>query len=209
MAVTARSRAARIVRVGGGAAAAVLAIAGSAYAVVSTLPPPRAGDRTAVRVLELLERTRGTGATMTVGGRDLSVRCSPLRSRRHLLRLSDGTRLVLSGTRVSRLAPRRGLAAARTVDPETIAAEAGLAGSHAFYATQLVARLRHGSPLVRPTSVGSRAAYRIRLSHARPHVDLYVDRATLRPLAATYRSRTLTGRSVLAPSVPGRPANGC
>lgn len=209
MAVSVRSRAARIVRVAGGAAAAVLAIAASAYAVVSTLPAPRAGDRIAVRVLELLERTRGTGATMTVGGRELSVRCSRLPARRHLLRLSDGTRLVLSGTRVRRLVPRRSLAGLRAVDPETVAAEAALAGSHAFYATQVAARLRHGSPHVRRTSVGSRAAYRIRLSHARPHVDLYVDRATLRPLAATYRSRTLTGRSVLAGSVAGRPRNGC
>jgi len=193
----------RVVRVAGVATVAVCVVASAAYGLVSTLPAPTHGDRVAVRVLDRLQSTRGRGGVMQIGGLTERVSCERLRGGRHLVDLDDGTRLVLSGTHARRLGERmRGrVLASVTRLPSLTSAEADLSGSHALYATQLASQLAHGRTiLVGSTVVRGRPAYRLRLTHARPLLELLVARGSLTPLVAVYRSATVSGRTVLGPS---------
>ena len=178
-------------------------MAGGAYALVSTLPAPQPDDRLGVRILDRLEHARGTGAVVDLGGRRVHVRCRKLPPYRRLLTYADGTRLALSGTRVRRLpSAGRQLETARARYPDLIAAQADLAGSYSLYSILLAQRLAHGRPIVAGlTRVRGQGAYRIHLGRDRPEVQLIVDRRTLRPLAATYSSATLSGRSILGAPV--------
>ena len=202
MAVT-RHGPARAARVAGVALAGTCAVAGGAYALVSTLPAPQPDDRLGVRILDRLEHARGTGAVVDLGGRRVRVRCRKLPPYRRLLTYADGTRLALSGTRVRRLpSAGRQLETARARYPDLIAAQADLAGSYSLYSILLAQRLAHGRPIVAGlTRVRGLRAYRIHLGRDRPEVQLIVDRRTLRPLAATYSSATLSGRSILGAPV--------
>jgi len=190
-------------RIGAAALAGTCAVAGSAYALVSTLPAPQPDDRLGVRILDRLEHSRGTGAVVDLGGRRVHVRCRKLPPYRRLLTYADGTRLALSGTHVHRLpSPGRQLETARSRYPDLIAAQADLAGSYSLYSILLAQRLAHGRTIVAGlTRVRGLPAYRIHLGQDRPEVQLIVDRRTLRPLAATYRSATLSGRSILGAPV--------
>ena len=202
MAVTRRD-VARAGRVGAVGVAGTFAVAGGAYALVSTLPAPRPDDRLGVRILDRLEHARGTGAVVDLAGRRVHVRCRKLPPYRRLLSYADGTRLALSGTHVHRLpSSGRQLESARARYPDLIAAQADLAGSYSLYSILLAQRLAHRRPIVAGlTRERGLPAYRIHLGRDRPEVQLIVDRRTLRPLAATYRSATLSGRSVLGAPV--------
>lgn len=189
-----------------GALAGTLTVAGAAYGLVSTLPSPRPGDRLGVRVLDRLEHARGSGSVIELAGDRVPVRCRRLPPYEHLLVFGDGTRLVLSGTRVRPLPVRgRRLESARSRYPDLLAAQADLAGSYSLYSRLLAQRLARGRQVVVGRArVHGRPALRIRLGRDRPAVELLVDRRTLRPLAATYSSATLSARSVLTPPVGRR-----
>jgi len=202
VAVTGRDLA-RGARIGAAALAGTCAVACSAYALVSTLPAPQPDDRLGVRILDRLEHSRGTGAVVDLGGRRVHVRCRKLPPYRRLLTYADGTRLALSGTHVHRLpSSGRQLETARSRYPDLLAAQADLAGSYSLYSILLAQRLAHGRAIVAGLArVRGLPAYRIHLGQDRPEVQLIVDRRTLRPLAATYRSATLSGRSILGAPV--------
>lgn len=180
----------------------ICAIAAVAFALVGMLPSPSAADRVAVRVLDRLDSTHGRGGQMVLAGRRIGVSCRRLRDARHLISLSDGTKLILAGThvrvRLAESSPR--MLAAVTHPSEMAAAEADLSGSHTLYVKQLTALLAHGHPTVAPAMVRGEEAYRIRLTRDRPVVDLYVAQATLRPLEVAFRSSALAGVTWLSRS---------
>lgn len=194
----------RFVRIVGGAALTLCAVAGVGYSLVSALPAPSAGDRVAVRVLDRLQSTRGRGGAMEIAGTTAQVRCRRLGGGRHLVTVGEGTRLLLSGTRVREVAQSsrlRLLASAQRQSPELTSAEADLSGSHELYAIQLAGQLSHGrTVVVGSTVVRGTPAYRLRLTRAQPSLELLVARRSLKPLVAVYRSASLSGRTVLGPS---------
>ena len=201
MAVTTVARAAT------GLAAIVLA----AYALVAMLPAPREDERLALRVLQFLDEHRGSGAVMTLGDDVVTASCRKLPPWRSLVTLTDGSRLVLAGTRVGVPTPRgRSLESAQPVDGERRAAQADLAGSYGLYALELRSRLVHRRPMLAGTTrVGDTPTYVIRLGRDRPRVELLVHRTSLVPVAARYVSARLDGTSRLAAPVDGRGGRGC
>jgi len=163
------------------------------------------GEKIALRVLAELRRTRGVHAVMDVDGRRLLSTCHGFMGR-DLLELSDGTRLVIVGIHAYRtLAPqaspivavsaRRELFVVRRA-PGLVSAQAAIAGSHSFWARILAVRLEQARVDVRDVLFRARPAYDIRLS-SRPLLELIVDRRTLQPLAAVYRSRAVEASSLL------------
>jgi hypothetical protein len=85
------------------------------------------------------------------------------------------------------------------------AAAADLGGSHFLYVVELAGSIVRGRDVVTGTTiVDGRALYRIRLGRARPLVELLVDRETLRPVIAHYRSQRLEGWSRLDNTAPRR-----
>ena len=187
------------------------AIVAAAYGLVATLPAPRDDERLALRVLEYLDEHRGSGALIALEDDVLTASCRKLPPWRSLVKLSDGSRLVLAGTRVH-AQPQRGrrLESAQVVDPEQRAAQADLAGSYALYALELRSRLVHRRPMVSGvTRLGDTPAYVIRLGRDRPRVELLVHRVSLEPVAARYVSARLTGTSRLSSPIAGRAGRGC
>src|SRR5262249_39763603 len=81
------------------------------------------------------------------------------------------------------------------------AAEATLVGSHDLYSRELTATLLAGHVAVRETRLGARRVYALRLGDGSPLVELFVERATLRPVGARYVSRTSSGASELIPAI--------
>lgn len=202
----------RLLRVAGGALLGACAITAAAYGIVSTLPAPSVGDRIGVRLLDRLDTTRGTGGVMQLAGVTRRVTCKRLPRYRHLVQLDDGTKLILSGTHVHEVAePARERRLATIVDvPGLAAAEADLSGSYTLYATQLAVQLEHGREVLAGAArVNGREAYRIRLTRALPQADLLVDRETLQPLVATFRSAAVSGRTLLGPSTGLYRWHGC
>jgi hypothetical protein len=190
-----------VIRVFGGAALGLSAIVLTGFGVVSTLPQPSHGDRIAVRALVVLQQHRGRGGVMQLAGVRLHVTCKRLPPYRQLIALDDGSRLVLSATHVRQVREplRTRMLAVTENRPELVSAEADLAGSYALYAAQLTQRLAGGLPvLAGTTAVGGTPAYRLILGRGHPRVELLVDRQSLVPLAATYRSASLQGRTTLA-----------
>lgn len=173
------------------------------------LRTPSAADRIAARVLGELERTRGVRAVLDVDGRRLLATCHSYLGR-DLVQLSDGTQLVVVGVHAFRTLPPRGslidavsdrrqLFVARGSAGNTVSAQAAIAGSHSFWARVLGVRLEQANVQVRVTRYRGRAAYEVRLNK-RPLLELVVDRATLRPVAAFYRSRAFDASSRLIAS---------
>jgi hypothetical protein len=189
---------------------------GASFGVLELgLKSPSAADKIALRVLAELRRTRGVHAVLDVGGRRLLSTCHSYLGR-DLLELSDGTRLVLVGVHAFRTLPphawlieavsnRRELFVVRS-GAGLVGAQAAIAGSHAFWARVLAVRLEQANVHVRATRFGSRRAYAVRLS-AEPLLELIVDRATLRPLAAVYHSGSVDASSRLMAS--HRAVHGC
>jgi len=189
---------------------------GASFGVLDLgLRSPSTGERIALRVLAELERTRGVRAVLDVDGRRLLSTCHSFMGR-DLLQLSDGTRLVLVGVHAYRTLPpggslieavsdRRELFLVRSTG-SLVSVQAAIAGSHAFWARLLAIRLEQADVHVWPVLFASRPAYELRLSH-RPLLELVVDRVTLRPLAALYRSRAVDGSSRLIAA--GHARGGC
>jgi hypothetical protein len=192
--------------------AAVCAIAGSSYALVSTLPKPTQSDRIAVHVMNRLVHARGTGGTMHLAGATLRVRCRKVSPLRQLVLLSDGTRLLISGPRIRRLAGSRvarSLAAVAT-HPALTAAEGDLSGSYVLYATELTSQLNHGRrTFAGTTRFRGRRVDRLRLTRSHPDAELLVDPVTYRPLAVRFHADGLRGSTVLAPPTGVHGRAGC
>jgi hypothetical protein len=184
---------------------APVAIGTAAFGLVSILPHPTRADRIAVRALNVLDREHGAGAVISLDGQRVIAACRRLPSRHSLVTLSDGVRLVLRGTDVGVLdAGPRFVASRAPLASAIVSAEADLAGSHTLYAKELIGRLVHRRPvLVGLTRFDGVAAYRLRLGRDRPRVELLVARRSLRPLAASYQSRWVSGTSRLRLGGPG------
>jgi hypothetical protein len=183
------------------------AIAAASFAVVRTLPQPTHGDRTGVRLLDVLENSRGVGSRIAIGGRSLVARCTPLTGRQNLISVSNGSSLVLAGSHIrASKPPEKGatseLASTPEQSPLLRAAIADLSGSYALYATELAIQLARGSRVIRKEIVhNGRPAYEIELGDELPRAALIVDRRTLRPLAALFESARLHGKALLEPPV--------
>ena len=200
------TRALRALAIGVVGAACVF---GVSFAVLELgLRSPSAGEKVALRVLAELRRTRGVHAVLDVDGERLLSTCHSYLGR-DLLELSNGSRLVLVGVHAYRTLPpggpvveavsdRRELFVVRTA-AGLVGAQAAIAGSHAYWARILAVRLEQANVHVRPVLFDSRAAYELQLS-SRPLLELIVDQATLRPVAAVYRSRAVDATSRLIPS---------
>ena len=194
-------------------------IGAAAFWVVSGLPQPTRGDRTGVRLLDVLETKRGEGSVISIAGRSLVARCEQLTARHNLVWLSDGSALVLAGSHVQESMPptvtargtaSRELASTRAASPLLRAAEADLAGSYAVYATELTIQLERGSRVIRKeTFHQGRPAYEVELGRELPRAGLIVDRETLQPLAATFESSSLDGRALLSPPVQLKETTAC
>jgi hypothetical protein len=172
------------------------------------LARPSAAERLAVSVVTELDRARDRGSVMTIGSRQLSAVCTRISRGIVRVRLGDGTEIVAMGTHVLetyRLGGRRALAL--RLAPDLAAAELVLAGSHALYARELIGQLTRRAVSTRVTAYEGRPAYALLLRARRPTVELVVDRMTLRPLAAVYRSHDLTASSRLL--VAPRRSKGC
>ena len=168
------------------------------------LRSPSAAERLALRVLALLERTQGHGAILRIDGLRLLASCRSY-SGRDLVVLTDGTRFLVVGTHVLQIRSRREPLSEEVSDRRRpfslrgraglVPVEADLAGSHALYARELAGRLEEGDVSARPALLDGRRVYELRLTRRRPVLELMLDRATLRPLAAVYRSSLRTGTS--------------
>jgi len=185
---------------------AVLA-AGSFAFVGAVLPRPSATDAIAVRILQKLETTRGARAHIRLGRRTFVSECRVLSRNRRGIFLDDGTRLFLHGSHFTVSSPsREWRTIARLESPEFPAAAADLGGSHFLYVVQLARSIVRGRHVVLGTiRFGGRETYRVRLSRGRPLVELLVDRMTLEPVAAHYRSARLEGWSRLYGVVRRKP----
>ena len=191
------------------AALATAAVVAASFGLVSALPQPTQGDRIAVRVLDYLERTPGRGSRISISGQTLLARCTSLAPRRKLITLSDGTRFVLSGSRIrSWRATTSSLAVAQIDSGLARAAIADLAGSYALYAAELSRPLAHGHDIVADEISGSSRRYRIILAR-RPYVELIVDGASLRPLSASFRSASVSAHASLLPPAQKRVRGSC
>lgn len=179
------------------------------------LKSPSAADKVALRVLAELQRTRGVHAVLDVDGRRVLSTCHSYLGR-DVLQLSDGTRLVVVGVHAFRTLPPGGALVDAVSDRRElfvvhtaaglVSAQAAVAGSHAFWARVLGARLEQADVHEHAILFEGRPAYELRLS-ASPVLDLIVDRATLRPVAAVYRSRAVDASSRLIAS--RHAARGC
>lgn len=167
---------------------------------------PAASDETAARLVHVLDTTRGSGAVIDFGSSSAVATCT--RSGPGAIRVRvAGTELIAAGPHVleTRSFDRLRELAVRPI-PDLAAAELNLAGSHALYARQLGGLLQRRSVVLTPARFDGRAAYGIVLRASRPRVSIVVDRKTLEPVAAAYRSDDLTATSRL---LPGRIARGC
>lgn len=141
---------------------------------------------------------------MTLAGDPLAARCRRLSRTQSLVSLSDGDTFVLRRARIRdwQTPPSR-RAVALSEPPILRAAKADLAGSYRLYASELMRQLEAGLRVSgRPVTAKGRPAYEIELAPTRPRVALLVDRRTLRPLAARFESRQLSGEAELAPPAP-------
>jgi hypothetical protein len=187
------------------AAAVVCAVAVGGFVVMRSLPQPTHADRVGVGVLRVLETHRGGGSRMHIGGRSLVARCRDLAGGRSLISLSDGTRFVLRGARVRRW--RASPLASDVTAPGVLrAAEADLAGSYRLYAHELTAQLERGE---RVGVARDGEAYALALDSSLPRAELVVNRETLRPVGARFRSRTLTAHASLRRPRPLQEAPTC
>ena len=190
-------------------ALATAAVVATSFGLVSALPQPTRGDRIAVRLLGYLERTVGRGSRISIGGQTLLARCTSLAPRRKLITLSDGTRFVLSGSRIRSWHPAASSLATTPIDSGLArAAVADLAGSYVLYAEELSRPLSNGHDIVADEVSGSTRTYRIILAR-RPRVELIVDDASLRPLSARFRSATVNARASLLPPAHRRARESC
>jgi hypothetical protein len=162
------------------------------------LARPTAAERIAARAVSILDHTRERGSVIEIGTRRVTSTCTVTRTGAARIQLDDGTVIVAKGTRVLetyRLGERRTLALHAAADLP--AAELVLSGSHALYARELVDRLAQRAVSPRPVEYRGRPAYALRLRSRPPAVELILDRRTLRPLAAEYRSADLRATSRL------------
>jgi hypothetical protein len=152
----------------------------------------------------VLREERGQGAVMLIDGVRYSASCRD-DGRTRVVTIDGRERLRIHGTRVfpvGRQATRMPASPADARTRELPAAKADLAGNYALYAAVLLRRMRWSPVRVRPDLYGTRPIYRVELDD-RPRVELFVDRRTLQPLAARYRSQRIDGASRLLARVPG------
>ena len=188
--------------------AIALVITGGAFALLAVgLPRPSEDERLALRVLAELRSPSGTrGAELRIGTARLVAHCRKVAPGRSVVTISDGTRLLVRGTRIkSFTGARSGRAltsrAASLERSELRSAQADLAGVRSLYAAQLRGRLLRGEDVyLGETTVAGVPAHRFRLGRDQPRLELLVGQGTLTPLAASYESRRLTGTSRLLPA---------
>jgi hypothetical protein len=185
------------------AAVAAVAVGGSALGLLLVgLPSPLRGDKLSVAVVHRLLGTRIQGAVIQLNGSVLHATCRPHRRGVSTIALSNGDRLTLKRTRFvvppARLAGRA-LQYLQPVPAGILArqsAEADLAGTHQLYLQELIGRLLRGDQVVEGTATfAGRPVYRIQLGNAKPRIELLVDRRTLKPVGARFRSAQLNGSS--------------
>ena len=191
------------------AALSTVAVLAASFGLVTALPQPTKDDRIAVRLLRYLEHTHGRGSRIWIDGRTLASRCTALSPRRKLITLSDGGRFVLRGSRIRVWYPgESSLATARPESGLTRAALADLAGSYALYAVELSRPLANGDDVIAADATGGTQTYQFILAR-RPQVELIVDRTSLRPLAARFRSATASGHATLLPPAENAGRGSC
>jgi hypothetical protein len=190
-----------------GAAVVAVAIAAAAFGVVSALPQPNRADRVGVGVLRVLESHRGGGSRMRIGGALLISHCRQLSGGRTLVSVSNGTAFVIRGDRIHAWLKHRASLASLRREPGLLhAAEADMSGSYRLYAHELTAQLESGEHV---RVVDSGAVYELVLASGSPRAELLVNRRTLRPVAATFASRRLSGRATLIRLRTARLHAGC
>jgi hypothetical protein len=190
-----------IVRVVGrvvGVAALTVALGAAAYGLLEVgVTHASADERLVARTLSVLQSTRGSGAVITLDGRRLVATCRARHIGNATVSLDDGTELHLWRTHVSRVATSSERELLVREPADLVSAEANLAGSHDLYSRELTATLLGGHVDVQATRLGSRSVYALRLGDGSPLVQLFVERASLLPVAARYVSSTSSGTSDL------------
>ena len=182
--------------------AIVLGVIGAAAYGLLALSLPRAsrGDLVVTGVLAQLDHPRGGGGVGRLDGTRFVASCRRAGPHTDIVRLHSGARLRLRGTRVIVARP------AHSGRLPLRGAAADLAGSYIRYRAQLVNRLLRTGALPVPTLLGATPAYELPLGEPGQDVALFVDRRTLKPLAALYRVRGVRGFSRL---LPARRGPGC
>jgi hypothetical protein len=178
------------------AAAIAAAVFGISVGVLEGgLVTPTSAERLALRELDALGKTWSRGALIRTGSVNDVVSCRRLSSGTFAVRV-EGRELRVSDVHVR---------ARPAATPEDVGA-AVLTGVHRLYSRLLTVRLANRDVDVRRLSFAGHPAYALRLSRGRPEAELVIDRRTLAPLGAIYRSRALTGSSRF---LPGRAGTGC
>ena len=181
-----------------GASLITAAIVAASYGLMAALPQPTAADRLAVRLLGYLEHTPGRGSEIWINGHRVLARCSSLSKSRKLITLSDGARFAIRRSHI-RLWHEAAKKPRRPDSALARAAIADLSGSNSLYAAELGPPLAAGDDMVEPIRESDRM-YRIVLSR-KPYVALDVDRVSLHPVSARFRSAGISAQaSLLAPA---------
>jgi hypothetical protein len=177
------------------------AVVAASYGLMAALPQPTAADRFAVRLLDYLEQTQGRGSRIWINGHRIDARCTALSKTRSLITLSDGAKFAIRRSRIRLW--HEGTTKPRRPDSNLArAAIADLSGSNSLLAAELGPPLLAGDDMVEPIRESDRT-YRIVLSR-KPFVSLDVDRVSLHPISARFRSARISARALLLPPARSR-----
>ncbi|MGZ4386601.1 MAG: hypothetical protein ACXVZO_06700 [Gaiellaceae bacterium] len=182
----------------------VLAVPAAAFALVLTLPRAPAAERIASDALGKVRKTSLVRSVETLPGQVLRASCRTLGHRRSLVTFSNGVRLRLENGHVTLLHPRR-------LPPQlrrSLDVEVALAGCPTTVARLLRRRLDRSVWEKGPTFLRLRTRgdlYVIRLSGARPLLELELSRTTLEAVGIVLRAGRLTASSRLVAESPRLP----
>jgi hypothetical protein len=195
-----RRRLSRVSQVVGMCLVLSCTLAAVGFGVLNVLPRPSQADRFGVAVLAKLGHERRTSAEVhLIGWRVVRTTCVRWHRRE---RLAAGTmQLTLDGSWIER---RSG--ALRYVPGNVVAGLADLAVCPGVVASDLQNRVLAGAlPRATRARWHGRLAYRLRVSHGRPVLFVYLSRNRLLPLGALFLGRRIRGWSVVrSGGAPGR-----
>lgn len=175
------------------------AVFGAAFGVLEgVLASPSQAERLGLRAQKEIGSGSFRGAMLHVGDRTIAVSCRRVSAGTVAVRPAGGSELLVSGAHVRARPPA-------TLTPAAVG-QAVLGGVRSLYARLLTVRLANRDVELRPLVFAGRPAYAIRLTSGRPATELLVDRGTLAPVGALYRSRAISGSSRF---LPADVANGC